>query len=49
MIYSLGDGGFVHTEGDEQPNQMATEKALIAIDSMKLFKENRAIYERKEQ
>lgn len=49
MIYSLGDGGFVHTEGDEQPNQMATEKALIAIDSMKLFKKNRAIYERKEQ
>ncbi len=47
MIYSSGDGGFRHAENDEETDQMATEKALIALDSMKLFKEGGALYERK--
>lgn len=47
MVYSSGDGGFRHTEDDGEADQMATEKALIALDSMKLFKEGRTLYERK--
>lgn len=47
MIYSSGDGGFRHAEDDGEADQMATEKALIALDSMKLFKEGGTLYERK--
>lgn len=47
MIYSSGDGGFRHAEDDGEADQMATEKALIALDSMKLFKEGGTLYEKK--
>lgn len=46
MTYSLKDGSFVHEEGREEADILATEKALLALDSIKLQQEGKHLYER---
>ena len=43
------DGGFKHTvdEDSDDPNVMATEKALLALDSIKLLEKNEKLYQEK--
>ena len=35
MNYQAENGAFLHTEDGEKANEMATEKALLALCSMK--------------
>ena len=44
MSFYLGDGAFCHTSEIEEANLMATEQALMALDSIKLFNEGEKIY-----
>lgn len=36
--------GYVHQKGDNETNAMATEKALLALDSLRLSKEGASLY-----
>lgn len=49
IIYRNDEGGFAHTleTDDKETDLMSTERALLAMDSMSLFKEGKALYERK--
>lgn len=40
------DEGFLHEAGDEKINAMATEQSLLALCSIKLFPQGRALFER---
>lgn len=44
MEYSLDDGSFCHSLERKETDFMATEKALIALDSIKLYKEGKKLY-----
>lgn len=46
MVYRTSDG-FKHIIDDDEIDPMATEKALLALDSMKLLKEGKKLYESK--
>ena len=45
MKYKVKDGAFCHSLKDKEPDLMATEKALLALDSMKLMKDGTKLYE----
>ena len=43
MEYYVGNGGFSHSAGDKE-DLMATEKALLAIDSMRKLENGERLY-----
>lgn len=45
MKFRLKDNSFAHTEKEKSVNGMSTEKALLALDSLKLKKEGKRLFE----
>ncbi|HIZ08459.1 MAG TPA: hypothetical protein IAA08_11075 [Candidatus Eubacterium avistercoris] len=46
MEYYIRGGGFCHVAEEKEPNAMATEKALLALDAIRLFEDGKTLYER---
>lgn len=45
MVYYLGDGQFCHTNDIKEKNLLATEQALMSLDSLRLYKLGEKLYE----
>ena len=44
LDYSMDDGSFCHVTENKQTDFMATEKALIAMDAIKLQQKGKKLY-----